>query len=350
MRWMAFCARYWIPVFGMLAIGAQQAGAASTTDFNALYSQARQAGETQVVVYTPYGNLQPVWDAFAKRFNGLTVQTAVISGGGAPLLARVRAERNSAQHIGDLVLSGLGDINVLIHENSLERDVPAETATLPSGFVDPSGLFQVPFNTLFTIVYNPALIQEKDLPRSLDEAIGAKWSGKFGYTRYTGAAAPDLVGTVLSYNNAISDQQLRQIKTNGQVSPTAVMLLGNVAQGRVVFGLWGPTQNVKALQDDGAPIKVHLLTDSAVIFGPGLSLLKDAPHPHAARLLKAWLYSQEGQAALTRSASVYGTQPNAPIPPGLPSLGSYHFKPVPLPDFEATLAAFRKRAIAVFGQ
>lgn len=315
----------------------------------ALYEKAKAAGQSQVVVYTPYGNLQPVWDEFSKTFPGIVVQPAVISGGGAPLLARTRAEATSGNHIGDLVISGLGDINTLIAEQRLQPDTPAQAATLPPQFKDAAGFYQIPFNTLFTVVYNPTLVKEADLPKSFDEAIGAKWAGKYGHARFSGAAAPDLVGTVLSYNNAISDDQLKQIKANGQVVPTAIALLTNVAQGRLAFGLWGPTQNVRQLQSDGAPLKVHFLPDSAAIMGPGLSLLKNAPHADAARLLKAWMLTDEGQAALGEKASSYGTQPTAPTPPGLPSIAGYRFKSVPLADFDATLKAFRTRTLAVWG-
>jgi len=346
--------RQWFKKWMAAAAVAGVAGAAHGADggdaLKALYDQARAARQTQVVVYTPYGNLQPVWNKFAGTYPGITVQPAVISGGGAPLLARTRAEAASGNYIGDIVLSGLGDINTLIAEDRLERDEPPQAATLDAQFKDPAGRYQIPFHTLFTIVYNPNLIKESELPASFDEAIGSKWAGRYGHARFTGAAAPDLVGTILSYNNALTDDQLRQLKANAQVSPTAIALLTNVAQGRVAFGLWGPTQNVRRLQQDGAPLKIHFLPDSAVVMGPGLALLKNAPNQHAARLLKAWLLSEAGQAALGQEASSYGTQPTAPTPEGLPDIGGYRFKGVPLAEYDAALKAFRERTVAIWGR
>jgi iron(III) transport system substrate-binding protein len=339
-----------VAAIALLGASTSVHAADGAAELKSLYEQAKKSGESQVVLYTPYGNLQPVWDEFTKAYPGIVVQPAVISGGGAPLLARTRAEAASGNHVGDIVLSGLGDINTLIHENRVEKNEPAQSATLAAQYKGVDGLYQIPFNTLFTIVYNPNLIKEADLPKTLDEAIGPKWAGKYGIAKYTGAAAPDLVGTVLSYNNAITDNQLRQIKQNAQIVPTAITVLTNVAQGRLVFGLWGPTQNVRQLQSDGAPIKVHLLADSAVIQGPGISLIKNAPHPAAAKLLKGWLLSDGGQKALGEKASSYGTQPNAPVPPGLPDLKAYTFKTVPLANFEDTLKAFRARTLAIWGQ
>ncbi len=321
--------------------------AAHAESLDALYAKAKQAGETQVVLYTPYGHLQSVFDTFSQAYPGVTVQPAVISGGGAPLVGRITAEAASGNRIGDLVLSGMGDIATLVADGRITPDIPDEAAAIDAQYKDPQGRFQVPFTTLFTLVYNTTLVKDDQLPRTLDEAIGKGWAGKFGYTRYTGAAAPDLVGATLAFNGAITDDQLKAIKANGQVAPTAAQLLSHIAQGRVAFGLWGPTQNVQNLQRDGAPIKVRYLQDSAVVFGPGLSLIDKAPRPNAARLFKGWLLGSAGQTALTKASS-YGTRPDAPVPPDLPKLEGYRFKAVPLAEWETQVKGFRARTQAIF--
>lgn len=336
-----------LPLLPLAAALSLTAAAAQADSLDSLYAKAKQAGETQVVLYTPYGHLQSVFDAFAQAYPGIAVQPAVISGGGAPLVGRIAAEAASGNHAGDLVLSGMGDIATLTADGRLEPDTPDEAAALDPQYKDANGLFQVPFTTLFTLVYNTTLLKEEQLPKTLDEAVGKGWAGRFGYTRYTGAAAPDLVGATLAHNDAITDEQLKAIKANGQVAPTAAQLLTHVAQGRVAFGLWGPTQNVGNLQRDGAPIKVKYLADSAVTFGPGLSLLRKAPHPNAARLFKGWLLGTAGQTALTRASS-YGTRAGAPVPPDLPALEGYRFTSIPLAQWEAQVKSFRARTQAIF--
>lgn len=333
----------------LLTIAVKSLATTADESLSQLYKQAKAAGQSQVVIYLPYGNLQPVWDAFAQAWPGITVRPAVISGGGAPLLARIRAEATSGNYTGDVVISGLGDIHTLQQEHRLEKDVPPQAASLPEQYKDSAGYYQIPFNTLFTLVYNPNLIKPEQLPQTFDEAVSQKSQGHFGYARFTGAAAPDLAGSVLFWNNAVSDEQLKQIKANGREVPTAIALLTNIAQGRLAYGLWAPTQNVKKIQQDGAPLAIHLLKDSAVLMGPGMAMLNHAPNKAAAQLLRGWLLSDAGQRALGELASSYGTQPGAPVPPGLPDVSDYAFKTIPLSHWEETLRAFRSHTQAIWG-
>lgn len=67
-----------------------------------LYQQARKAGETQVVVYSPDAPaLKAVYDVFSQRFPGIDVQAQLLTG--SQLVTRIDEEFVSGKHTADLL-------------------------------------------------------------------------------------------------------------------------------------------------------------------------------------------------------------------------------------------------------
>lgn len=333
----------------LASLGATLARAARAADPGAdpglapLYQAAQRSGETNVVVYTAYPNLQPLFDVFSAAFPDIKVQFEVAIG--APLLSRIGAEAASGNRSGDLVLNGAPDMNDLSRQDLLEPELPATAGGLDSQFRGPDDKYQIPFRTLFSLVFNTNRVSDAEVPKTLDEVLADKWKRKFTYAKPSGATAFDICLATLAYNGAISDEQLKALAGNGAPGPSNVAALTTVAEGRFAFGVFMPTQSAKPLQADGAPIRIVLLPDSSVLFGPGLALLRKAPHPNAARLFKAWLFTPQGQQAVARQTFAYGTMPGAPAPEGLPSLARYHYKDIPPGQVGDILTSFRQRSL-----
>ncbi|WP_158401921.1 ABC transporter substrate-binding protein [Celeribacter indicus] len=317
------------------------------TELSTLYDAAKAAGETEVVIYTPYGNHQPLWDAFAAAYPAITPTVVVTTG--APLFARLEAERTTGAYAGDLLFSNLSTVTVLQRDGYLQPDEPSTVAGLPDRYREPGGHFQIPFLNLFTVVYNTRLVTEEDLPSTLDEVLADRWKGKITYGQVTGTGATDFNLAILDHNQALTQEQLERIHANAVPAESNAAALQYVAQGRALFDLWTPTQSAVPLIEDGAPLGIRLLEDSSGVWGPGLGLLEGAPHPNAARLLKAWLYTPEAQALFASETNSYGTLPGTPGPETLPDIGYYSFEDIPADRAAEILAAFRSKAGAIWG-
>ncbi|WP_142627681.1 extracellular solute-binding protein [Rhizobium sp. P007] len=332
-----------------LSLAAHMAAVAAepAAELKALYEAARTAGETDVVVYTPYGNHQPIWDAFAQAFPGIRPTVVVTTG--APLFAKLEAERTTGKFAGDLLFSNLTTVTLLQKQDYFVPDVPSTIAALPERYKEPGGYFQVPFLNLFTVVYNTRLVPENKLPKTLDDVLADEWKGKITFGQVNGTGATDFNLATLRYNNAITEAQLRKVHENAVPAESNAAAIQLVAQGRALFDLWTPTQSVVPLQNDGAPLGIALLEDSAAVWGPGFGLLANAPHPNAARLLKAWIYTPEAQSLFALHTNSYGTLPGTPKPEKLPGIDYYTFKDIPAAQASEVIGAYRKVAGAIWG-
>ncbi|ATN36860.1 hypothetical protein ACO34A_24090 (plasmid) [Rhizobium sp. ACO-34A] len=306
-----------------------------------LYGKAKTAGAREVVVYTPYGNHDPLWKAFNEDFPEFSVNAVVITG--APLATRLQAEKATGNHAGDIVIGNASATIAYKELGYLDADTPPTVGTLPARFKDPEGYFQIPFTNLFTLIYNTRLVAEADVPRTLDEILSDKWKGKFTYGRVRGTGATDTALATLDYNGALTPQQLRLIHDNSVESDGNGPAIQAVAQGRLPFDLWAPTQSVVPLQKDGAPLGIRFLEDSSIVFGPGVALLAGSPNRDAAKLLKAWLYTPRAQAIYAAATNSYGTIPGTPLPAGLPSVDTYRFKDIPAAEANTYLHNFQKK-------
>lgn len=323
------------------------AGPGFADDLSSLYDAAKAAGEKEVVIYTPYGNHQPLWDAFAATFPGITPTVVVTTG--APLFAKLEAERATGSHAADLLFSNLSTVTVLQKQGYLTPDVPVTAAALPDRYKEPGGFFQVPFLNLFTLVYNTRLVPEAELPKTLDEVLDDRWKGRITYGQVTGTGATDFNLATLDHNGALTAEQLAKIHANAVHSESNAAAIQQVAQGRAVFDLWAPTQSVVPVIADGAPLAILPLADSSLVWGPGFALLEGAPHQSAAKLLKAWIYTPDAQKLYAEHTNSYGTLPGTSKPEALPEITGYAFHDIPADQAAAILGDFRKRAGAVWG-
>jgi iron(III) transport system substrate-binding protein len=333
-------------------VPAQPAAAASRADTDQatlkdLYDRTKAAGETELNIYTAYPNFQPLWDAFMKDYPTLKISTTIVFG--APMFSRIAAEVASGNHAGDVSMSAFTDQEGLAKDGRVEAYVPPTSKGLAPEFAGAGGFYQIPFRNLFTLVYNANLVHDNEVPRSIGDILAPKWKGKVTFTKPGGTNIVDVCLTTLDYNHTLSDAQLQTLHANTEAAPNNTTVLANVAQGRFAIGLFAPSHSVPPLQKDGAPIKIAFLADSSVMVGPGISLLKTAPHSHAAKLLIAWLFSTRGQQMLAQLESSYGTMPGAPAPPNFPAITTYHLKDIPRTQADALIADDDHKTQALWG-
>ena len=87
-------------------------------------------------------------------------------------------------------------------------------------------------------------------------------------------------------------------------------LAEGVANGKWDFGIFGGGRDFRALQNLQLPVRELTLTKQvgalSTELGGGISMVKSAPNPNAAKLFLNWWYSQEGQTADVEGVSSYG--------------------------------------------
>ena len=232
--------------------------------------------------------------AFEAKYPGIDMR--VERSGGERIFQRIGQEYASNIHAVDVVNSSdAAHFIVWKRDGILAPYVPEDVALhYPAEHKDPDGLFASWRGWLSVIGYNTKLVKAEDAPRSFADLLDPKWSGKIvkGHPGYSGTimTATFQISRDLGweYFEKLSKQKVMQVQSSAD--PPKKLALGE----RSVMAD-GNEYNLFQLKEKGEPVEiVDPAEGTPLIVGPS-GVLKDAPHPNAARLLQSFLFTAEGQ-------------------------------------------------------
>ncbi|HEY7217315.1 MAG TPA: extracellular solute-binding protein [Candidatus Binatia bacterium] len=156
--------------------------------------------------------------------------------------------------------------------------------------------------------YNATLAKPEDL-RSLDDFLDAKWKGKIGMSD------PRVAGSGLSvwsylWDNKGEEYLKKLVHQDLFVTQNLRQLAEALAKGKVALALGIGVAQTEPFVKAGLPLKSlpELREGSPSSNGYGtLAILKEPPHPNAAKIFVNWLLSKEGQELYSR-ALLHGTR------------------------------------------
>jgi iron(III) transport system substrate-binding protein len=282
---------------------------AANDALQSLYEAARAEGE--VVFWGPADpeELQPVADAFMKRFPGVKVTHFEIRG--EEFVPRAIAEAPQGRASFDV---GEGRMTVL--SPLLQRDLVQgysdwadtfKSVELSPNAITENGRLLTWYSLLYPIAYNTNLVRAQDAPKSWDDLLDPKWRGRmivepraaaFGYLGLEWG--PERLG---SYMEQLRTQQPVFVQGGTTVATQLVAGVAPIAVGTYAH-------KVLQLQQQGAPIDWAKEVSPQGATRTALFALKGAPHPNAAKLFVGYLTSNEAQ-------RIYATHvQNGPLYPG----------------------------------
>ncbi|MGE5047554.1 MAG: ABC transporter substrate-binding protein [Deltaproteobacteria bacterium] len=232
--------------------------------------------------------------AFEEKYPGISVR--VERSGGERIFQRISQEYASNIHAVDVVNSSdAAHFIVWKRDGILAPYVPEDVARhYPAEHKDPGGLFASWRVWLSVIGYNTKLVKAEEAPKSFADLLDPKWTGKIvkGHPGYSGTimTATFQISRDLGwqYFEKLARQRVMQVQSSAD--PPKKLALGE----RAVMAD-GNEYNLIQLKEKGEPVEVvYPLEGSPLIIGPS-GLLKDAPHPNAARLLQSFMFARETQ-------------------------------------------------------
>lgn len=281
------------------------------------YEAAKASGQTQATLYIagPPDEWRPLWQAFNEEYPGIRITVLPLVG---PSLAnRLSSERVSGQHQGDLVLSLYQDILPLAELGFFVDDSPITSASLAASWQDPKGRYQFLFSKRHTLVYNTHKLKAEEVPKNLEQVLNERWRGRFGYYTPSAFSVSDEGLAGIEHQRGLSDSELQRLHDLGKYGFAPDELITQVSQGRLDFALWAIASVAIDQADAGAPVALAPVADATIDTPFGLALVAEAPHPDAARLLKAWLFTPRAQQLLASRLHYQGLMPGAPAPDGI---------------------------------
>jgi iron(III) transport system substrate-binding protein len=275
--------------------------------------------EDSVVVYSAADAdmVNAVVAAFEKKYPGTKVSTVVAGTG--EIIKRMEAEKE--RPLGDVGWSfgpeAIGDKKALF-----EPYLSKEAGSFFPGQV-PADRVWTPFTTMpYVIMYNKKLVNEAEKPKAWKDVLDPKWKGKVAYAdaSKSGSSYTLLVTwlTIYGKNEAgwkFVEDLLRQCK----VLPKSSMTYQGVANGEYPIGLTFEQAAFEYLKG-GAPIGLIYPAEGTAITLDGSAIIKNAPHPNAAKLFLDFTVSKEMQELMVDKFGRRSVRKDVGSPAGLPTL------------------------------
>ena len=279
--------------------GAQAAKPSSTLDALSTDQLAAQAAkEGSVTWYTTFADddVQPIIAAFNKTYPNVKVNPLRLSADKIP--DRIITEQRGHQYSADVVSGDSPQVAQLLQAGVLQPYTPKDQSALPGGLSMPKGYEGIVYVVTTVVAYNPTVVKQKGLPvpTSWQDLTTPAWKGQFSIDP----------GAVNWYDSLVKsmghDKALALLTALGNNKPVFVeshtqaltdVQAGEPAGAATAYG-YKSASLIKKTPTEVAFVNTNPLPSSLTL----IDVVKNAPHPAAARLLEDWMVSKEGQQAV----------------------------------------------------
>jgi iron(III) transport system substrate-binding protein len=285
--------------------------------------------------------------AFEEKYPGIDVR--VERAGSERVFQRIGQEYSAGVYNADVT-----DTSDAVHFHYFKRQgwlanaVPSELDVFPDDVKDPDGYFAAFRADLSVIAYNESLVSEEEAPTSFADLLHPRWSGRMvkGHPGYSGTimtATHALSGALgWEYFDALGEQDIMQVQSS--TDPPKKLALGERAV-QVDGNEYVAVQQINA----GVPLRIVYATEGTPLVVGNAAILAHAPHPNAARLFYAFMFSQEAQQLNSDEGGVRSFHPGVVDRADRPSLGEIPLLRSDPEELEANLQQIRQLYEEHFG-
>ncbi|MGE8410864.1 MAG: extracellular solute-binding protein [Pseudomonas sp.] len=255
------------------------------------------------------GQHKEVGEAIAKAFEAKTgIHVNVRKGSSNQLASQVVEEGDRSP--ADVIYSEESPpLNKLGEQGLLAQTDPTTLAVLPKEYVASNGTWIGITARVRVVAFNPKLIDEKDLPKSVLEFSQPQWQGKIGFVPTSGAFQEQAVAIIKLHGLDAAEEWLTGLRAFGKVYSNNMVALKAVENGEVAAVLannyyWFALQREKGQLDS----KLHYFTNGdagGLITVSSAAVLKSSKHPKQAQQFLAYMASEEGQRVITQTTAEY---------------------------------------------
>ncbi|HSF56506.1 MAG TPA: extracellular solute-binding protein [Candidatus Binatia bacterium] len=281
-------ANRWILILGVFAIaGSVMTGQGFAQAINV--EAAKQEGK--VIVYgaqVPQA-MKPLHAAFEKKY-GITVE--YWRGDSTKVSERALTEWRAGKPGFDVVEGNRGVQLIMRDEGLFQKFIPPSSEKFPAQFREKDGMI-TPWRVLpISILYNTDMVKSGDLPKTFDDLLSAKWTGKITMpdpTRHTTTAQ-----FLWNLSKFKGDKWLDFVRAFAKQKPLLVESLATVPntiiKGEAPVGI----AYIKYVKQYKGPFS-YVDMDKYLTDPNYMSLGAKASHPNAAKLYLEYICSPEGQ-------------------------------------------------------
>jgi iron(III) transport system substrate-binding protein len=336
----------WYTVVPILALYTGLVSVASAQD-GALVQAARKEGKVVWHTSLALPSSTAISHYFQNKYKGIEVE--VHRNGSQRVLQRFMQETAAGIKNADLVhTSDAGHFELLKEKNLLMKFMPQTVAGFPDGFKDKAGFYWGMRATLSVMAHNPKIVSEKEAPKTWNDLLNSKWSGKLV------TAHPGYSGIILTHVLALVNQYgwdyFRELaKNKPHIVQSANDPAGVVASGERPVGVNGAEYFYYKTLKQGNPIKIIYPQEGVPLVVSPIAIAKDAPHPNAAKLFLEFIFSKESQQLLADKEGLYTGHPEVTYPADKPKLKDLKLLSTDADELEKRNTEIKKRFTEFFG-
>lgn len=287
-------------------------------DRNTLIEEARKEGKLVWYTGAPDDLASRMLSAFSKKYPFIDV-SEYYTGTAGKVLSKLQAEISAGKKVADVFHTGdMGTVLTLREQGRIAEFVTPEQDNYGTAYKDP-GIWTGWRITTLNMGYSKTRFKGDDAPKSWSALTDPKYKGKIGLQDAT-SGLQHLQWYVLK--NLMGGDFWSKVAQNnpviygGNVAIVEAVLRGelHLAGETTSYFVWNYTQKKKTpfqgvWPSEGVPMGVQ-----------PISVLSDAPHPHAARLFVDWVISREGQQVMVDAIGDYSAREDVGPPTGSPKL------------------------------
>jgi ABC-type Fe3+ transport system substrate-binding protein len=263
-----------------------QAGWSDAPQVAQLYEAAKKEG-TVVVWGTHPREVGWIPAAFGKMFPGIEVQTL----GDNDIAVKAIAEARAGRHQVDVYWHSMtGHLPVVQRDLLVPNDWSLFGIDKRNTAFD--GKMGFTSNIVYAIAYNTKLAKESDVPTNWAGTVDERFKGKATASTFL---LPRLVGALgIAWGEDKALDFARGLREKTDILLTRAPRESLLQSGERIYAFGEVDSQVRSFAANGLP--VGMVVPEPVVMGQfGTSVMKDAPHPNAARLLAGFLASAEGK-------------------------------------------------------
>jgi ABC-type Fe3+ transport system substrate-binding protein len=292
--------------------------AASAQDLDALYERARPEGALHIYTGGVASNSAGTIKAFNARFPGIPLTVT----GDYSNVNDIKIDRQLAEKRVDADVVSFQTVQDFVRWKRmgvLQNFKPDGIETVGAEFKDPDGAFVATNVNPLSYGYNPTLVAAGDVPKSALDFLKPQFHGKL-VTCYPA----DDDATLFLFHTLAEKYGWTFVEHYMATEPAFVQghlgVLQWISAGRRALTFDCSTHTGTDLKAAGQPIEVVFsAVDPTPIFYNTSGIMRDAPHPNAAKLYVNWTMSREQQIGSRN----WSARSDVPPPTGMKPLSGY---------------------------
>ena len=260
-----------------------------------LAAKAAKGGEVVWYESSPEEQIDAVLAAFNKRYPKVRVKFVRVVGGNE-FASRIVQEMQARGYTGDVLTGGADHIwqlnqrGYLAHMDFTQIGVPKQLASTDFTVATSA--------SIYVLLWNTNKVKEADAPKTWDDVLDPKWTGRMG----TWVRASAFAELAAAWGPEKAEAALKRfIALKPALFKSTFPLAQQVAAGEVDVAIGFYHASQPPIQA-GAPLKYRAL-DPTPMHTIYTSISKASRNPDGAKLLLAWLTSPEGAKAYEDATS-----------------------------------------------